>query len=89
MKIKINTLDDLENFVSNENIRKENRFEVFKMFLRDYKITQIILSDNEQECNIISDMKQYISNLKNESNHILPILMVVNKRFDSDISTDN
>ena len=85
MKIEINTLDDLENFISNEYYSAENRYKIFKIFLKDYKITQIFLSDNEQKCNIISDMLQHISNLKNETNHILPFIMVVNKRFDSNI----
>lgn len=67
-QLKINTLDELEKFISDESISKENRLKVFRQALKDY-VFYIILNAEEpipadQNFCLTAEMKRIINEIK-------------------------
>jgi hypothetical protein len=55
-KIKINSLDDLEKIILNDQIAKKDKFKIFSEALKSYPIVFIeIVTDNSEQENDIDD----------------------------------
>jgi hypothetical protein len=84
-KIKIDSLEKLERFISNEKVSKESRFKVFKLALKDY-VFYVELDKGENvgffdpESKIIADMKKKISEIKKtpQSSHYRGLMVIYN-----------
>jgi hypothetical protein len=84
-KIKIDSLEKLERFISNEKVSKESRFKVFKLALKDY-VFYVELDKGEHvgffdpESKIIADMKQQIEKIKAtpQSSHYRGLMVIYN-----------
>lgn len=69
-KLKIDTLYKLETFISDDNISKEARLEVFQQALKEYVFFIVLVKDEDQkeifdpDDNILSDMKRIINEIK-------------------------
>ena len=66
-RFEINNLDQLEAFISDESISKENRLKVFENALKDF-VFYIVLDDENNkvtpENNLINEMKRIINEIK-------------------------
>ena len=69
-KLKIDTLDKLETFISNDSLSKEARLEVFEHALKEYVFFIVLVKDEDQkevfdpDNKIVAEMKRIINEIK-------------------------
>lgn len=69
-KLKIDTLDKLETFISDDSISKEARLEVFEHALKEYVFFIVLVKDEDQkevfdpDNKIVAEMKRIINEIK-------------------------
>ena len=69
-KLKIDTLDKLETFISDDSISKEARLEVFEHALKEYVFFIVVVKDEDQkevfdpDNKIVTEMKRIINEIK-------------------------
>ena len=69
-KLKIDTLDKLETFISDDSISKEARLEVFEHALKEYVFFIVLVKDEEQkevfdpDNKIVAEMKRIINEIR-------------------------
>ena len=69
-KLKIDTLDKLETFISDDSISKEARLEVFEHALKEYVFFIVLVKDEYQkevfdpDNKIVAEMKRIINEIK-------------------------
>ena len=69
-KLKIDTLDKLETFISDDSISKEARLEVFEHALKEYVFFIVLVKDEDQkevfdtDNKIVAEMKRIINDIK-------------------------
>mgnify|MGYP003492099374 FL=1 len=69
-KLKIDTLDKLETFISDDSISKEARLEVFEHALKEYVFFIVLVKDEDQkevfdpDKKIVAEMKRIINEIK-------------------------
>ena len=68
-KLKIDTLDKLETFISNDSLSKEARLEVFEHALKEYVFFIVLVKDEDQkevfdtDNKIVAEMKRIINEI--------------------------
>lgn len=69
-KLKIDTLEKLETFISNDSLSKEARLEVFEHALKEYVFFIVLVKDEDQkevfdtDNKIVAEMKRIINEIK-------------------------
>ena len=69
-KLKIDTLEKLETFISDDSISKEARLEVFEHALKEYVFFIVVVKDEDQkevfdpDNKIVAEMKRIINEIK-------------------------
>ncbi len=69
-KLKIDTLDKLETFISDDSISKEARLEVFEHALKEYVFFIVLVKDEDQkevfdpDNKIVAEMKRLINEIR-------------------------
>ena len=69
-KLKIDTLEKLETFISNDSLSKEARLEVFEHALKEYVFFIVVVKDADQkevfdpDNKIVAEMKRIINEIK-------------------------
>ena len=69
-KLKIDTLEKLETFISNDSLSKEARLEVFEHALKEYVFFIVVVKDEDQkevfdpDNKIVAEMKRIINEIK-------------------------
>ncbi|NRT11154.1 hypothetical protein [Flavobacterium sp. 14A] len=67
--LKINNLNDLEAFISDEALNKEHRFDVFNEALKDFSFYVVIVKDENQN-QIVDHQNKLVENMKRLINEI-------------------